>query len=124
MKENPVIPVVFLNIGSDQDLAIAVEDTRGPGGARHHYEVIPQDGEKTLAEIDFQKGPIAETGVNGVQNEQLLGMVIDRLVGFQAGGFPCEENAKALELIMQALNQLQIRTELRKARGVEGTSTA
>ncbi len=116
--------IEFLNFGSDQDLAIAVEKERGPGNARHAYAILTQDGGKELAHIDFQKGPIRENGINGIQNEQLLGIVIDRLVGFQAGAFACDENQQALEGIVSALGILQTRTAIRRARGVEGKSEA
>ena len=116
------IDIIFLTLGSDHDLAIAAGKERGPGNARHSYAVLSQDGEQKLALIDFQKGPIKETGVNGVQNEQLLAIVADRLIGFQAGEFACPENQKALESVLLALSTLQMRTEIRKARGVEGQS--
>lgn len=118
------LEVVFLDMGSDKDVAIAVGNKRGPGGARHHYAVLTQDGKKVLAEIDFQKGPIQENGVNGVQNEQLLAIVVDRLIGFQSGDFACGANQEALMHVMGALTCLTLRTELRKARGVEGKSEA
>ena len=114
--------IEFLNLGSDFDLAIAVDKERGPGNGHHHYTILTQDGEKELALIDFQKGPIQEVGINGIQNEQLLGIVIDRLIGFQSGTFACDENQKALELVMDALKHLYIRTGIRSARGVEGKS--
>jgi hypothetical protein len=114
--------VEFLNIGSDENIALAVGKERGPGNAHHAYAVLTQDGDKTLLTVDFQNGPIQENGVNGVQNEQLLGIVIDRLVGFQAGEYACPENQKALELIMKAYGTLVLRTEVRRARGVEGKS--
>ncbi len=119
---NKDVEVEFLNLGSDKDITVAAEKARGPGNARHAYAVLTQDGEKTLLEVDFQKGPIQENGVNGVQNEQLLAIVADRLISFQAGDFACTENQKALESVLLALSTLSLRTEIRRARGVEGTS--
>lgn len=112
--------------GLNDALTIRVLDERGPGGANHEYEIdhtggAPESGgAKTL--IKFQKGPIAEAGVNGVSNEALIAIVIDRLRGFQSGQFACEDNAQAQEYLEQALNRLNARTKDRVARGVEGQS--
>jgi hypothetical protein len=101
-------------------------DERGPGHANHLYRIIntrpSAKGDGILQEIKFQKGPIQENGVNGVQNEDLLSIVIDRLVGFQTSGFECEENERALDCCIEACAALQLRTAKRKARGVEGKS--
>ena len=37
-----------------------------------------------------------EAGKNGIHNEDLLVIVIDRLRGFQSGPFKCRENAIAI----------------------------
>lgn len=73
-----------------------------------------------LTKIDFQSGPIKENGVNGCQNEDLIGIIIDRLQGFQTGEFPCRENSIAITKLQEALMWLEKRTADRKARGVEG----
>ena len=49
-----------------------------------------------LATVLFQDGPVAEVGVNGCHNEDLIAIVIDRLQHFQRGDFACRENALAL----------------------------
>ena len=71
--------------------------------------------------ISFQNGPISEAGVNGVSNEALLAIVIDRLEGFQRGQYSCRENALALTKLQEAMHWLHHRTRERMARGVEGT---
>lgn len=73
-------------------------------------------------EIEFQNGPIKEFGVNGISNESLLAIVIDRLRGFQSGEYACEDNQIALESAEYCLNMLQKRTKDRLSRGVEGTN--
>ena len=60
--------------------------------------------------------------VNGVTQEALLAIVIDRLRSFQAGPFACDENGEALDYCGYALAALQKRTLARIARGVEGTT--
>ena len=77
--------------------------------------------ENLLATINFQCGPIAEQGVNGITNENLLNLVKIRLEGFQNSDFKCRENAIALTHIEEALLWLSYRTSKREARGVEGT---
>ena len=77
--------------GLNEAITIAVMDEPGAGGACHEYN-LTMDTSPGLcigAEVRFQKGPIAEVGVNGVSNESLLAIVEDRLVGFQSGQFAC-----------------------------------
>lgn len=101
------------------DITLTALDEPGHGGACHNYE-IEVDGESTY--IYFQNGPIAESGVNGLTHEVLIAILQDRLQGFQAGKYACDENRLALEYLNAALDQLQSRTKARVARGVEGSS--
>lgn len=96
------------------------------GNASHEYILswIEQgDDVDVLCEnvVRFQRGPVKECGVNGVTNEALFAVVIDRLEKFQAGPFACAENASALWYLKGALRKLDERTAKRVARGVEGT---
>lgn len=72
--------------------------------------------------IAFQNGPIKEFGSNGLTQEALFAIIIDRLEGFQSGKFSCRENAVALTHTESALLWLTKRTLDRLARTVEGTS--
>ena len=90
------------------------------GGVNHHFAICKQNTDEVLQEIKFQKGAIKENGVNGIQNVDLLNIVIDNLQHFQQGVFACKENAIALNHIKTALMWLNKRTADRKARGVEG----
>lgn len=76
-----------------------------------------------LAHIHFQEGPIKECGVNGVNNEDLIAMVIERLRCFQDSEFNCRENEMAKTKLEEALMWLRKRTNARETRGVEGTHT-
>ena len=78
-------------------------------------------GSDILCDIHFQEGPIKECGVNGVCNEDLINMVIDRLEHFQDSEFRCRENALAITKLEEALLWLRKRTMGREQRGVEGT---
>ncbi len=108
------------------DLISIVPDERDPenGNASHAYRCgwTDEHGFEHVTEIFFQQGPIGEQGINGLSNEALLAIVIDRLRGFQSGKWPCRENAIALTKVEEAMHWLHARTRARMARGVEGTS--
>ena len=108
-------------------------DEPGQGGASHLYQIGGFNAESNTsnprafisnevgATILFQNGPIKEFGVNGVTQETLLSVVIDRLRSFQAGPYSCRDNAVALTHCEEALMWLQRRTRERIKSGVEGT---
>jgi hypothetical protein len=108
--------------GLNENIVITVLDPPGPGGGNHEYAIeLPAAG--MILPIKFQKGPINE-GMNGVSNEALLAIVIDRLRGFQScKKFSNRETALALTKLQEALHWLHQRTKDRMARGVEGTMT-
>jgi len=107
-------------------LDVVVVDAPSHGGASHVYRVDHANsaGVESLMTVSFQNGPIAEHGINGVTQEILLAIVIDRLRSFQAGPFSSRENALALTKCEEALHWLQQRTLDRMRRGVEGRSAA
>jgi hypothetical protein len=113
------------------EVTVTVMDEPGAGGAHHHYMVTLPDWSRNpdgsdphgVWDIQFQKGPTKEAGVNGLTCEVLLAIVIDRLRCFQAGPVACKENAIALGYAVQSLDWLNVRTRDRKRRGVEGTTT-
>jgi hypothetical protein len=99
---------------------------------------------KSCTVLSFQEGPIATPAdFNGITNEALLAVLIDRMRGFQGlipsvlnntpnpdqvpsyvmtkSPFACRENAIALTHLEEALMWLQKRTRDRMARGVEGS---
>lgn len=88
--------------------------------APHRFVVTSTDS-STLVDIHFQEGPIKETGVNGVMNEDLISMVICRLDHFQESEFACYENDQAIVKLEEALMWLRKRTMGREKREVEGT---
>jgi hypothetical protein len=109
--------------GLNDGLRVVTEDEIGDGGAHHKYGVHWNNhGYEGSNGIKFQKGPIAENGFNGVSNESLIAIVLDRLECFQAGGYACRENALAITKLQEAMHWLHHRTRERIARGVEGTS--
>lgn len=70
--------------------------------------------------IKFQEGPIKENEINGCQIEDVIGVLIDRLKGFQAGEYSCRENALAITKLEEARMWLNERTRDRIKRNVEG----
>lgn len=113
---------------SAPQLTITVTDEPGAGGANHDYHIDWMDHSNNTQpnslDIHFQEGPIKEHGVNGVTQEALLAIVIDRLRFFQAGPFPSPLNYSALRNCEEALDNLQERTRDRIKRGVEGQTKA
>lgn len=109
--------------GLNEVLRVEVLDEPGAGGACHSYAILPTVGNASGVKIDFQNGPLQETGnvPNGLSVESLLAICEDRLVGFQSGQFACRENAVALTKLQESMMWLQKRTRDRMARGVEGT---
>lgn len=70
-------------------------------------------------QLHFQCGPVKEVGINGIQNEQLIAVLVHRL-GVLNRAFPCRENSIAITHLETALLWLEKRTADRIARGVEG----
>ena len=88
--------------------------------APHNFTVSNIDG-KVLGEIHFQEGPIKEAGINGVNNEDLLLMIVTRLEAFQNSDFRCKENQEAINSLYDAIDSLRSRTNRRESEGKEGT---
>ena len=120
--------------GAETSLAIMVMDEPGAGGAHHRYDIIglninsnksrTMDAGPVIIELLFQNGTITENGVNGLTQEALLAINIDRLRCFQAGPFASPDNQEALEYMEKALECLHRRTKNRLARNVEGKHEA
>jgi hypothetical protein len=113
--------------GLNEAIQVAAMDEPGSGGANHSYRLMISSADRVRAGIaihymlGFQNGPIeAPKDYNGLSNEAVLAVVIDRMRGFQTGPFKCRENAIALTHLEEALMWLQKRTRDRMARGVEG----
>lgn len=73
--------------------------------------------------IQFQHGPIGDNGFNGVQNEEILQLLITRTQALNER-FPCEENANAIAQMKNALHWFSERTRKRVEQGVEGKNEA
>lgn len=71
--------------------------------------------------LNFQDGPIPENGYNGLIDEALTVVLIDRLKHWQAGPYANEANARALLALEESMLWRVSRTLERKSRNVEGT---
>jgi hypothetical protein len=91
-------------------------------GHRYHIGVHEGSAMFPVLDIRFQKGPVKEVGVNGITDEALIAVVLDRLRHFQEGEFRCRENALTITKLEEALHWLEHRAKERERRGVEGTS--
>lgn len=112
-----------LNIGSKKYTQVIASDEK-QFNANHFYTVQTTDQTKPIylvGQVKFQKGAIQEVGINGVMNEDLIAMVIDRLQSFQESEYKCRENAVAITKLEESLMWLRKRTQDREDRGVEGT---
>ena len=101
---------------------VAAIDERDPnaGGASHHYG-IQWGGPKEVTRIQFQHGPRGlATSTAGLFEDDLLAILEDRLVCFQAGPFACEETEQALAGVRHARVHLGQRVAKRIAQGVLG----
>ena len=107
------------------DVEIHVLDVPGAGGACHEYQIISEMAERGLLDdqqIRFQNGPLKEVGSNGIPDEALLAILIDRLQCFQSGPHACFDNDLTLISLRAALSHMHSRTNSRVKRGVEGTN--
>lgn len=102
-------------------------DARDPenGGASHHYDILvdARDGDHPflLGELHFQHGP-REGGINGITDQAVLAVLLDRYRGFQEGPLACRENALVITKLEEAMHWMQHRARERAQRGVLGKS--
>lgn len=92
----------------------------GEGVNGHLYYI--QAGTKST-ELSFQRGGVANNGINGITNEALLAILIHRM-GVLNSLFHSRENDRVIENLQDALAFLEVRTVRRIARGVEGKEVA
>lgn len=74
-------------------------------------------------DIVFQHGSPAEVGINGCRVEDVIDLLIKKLLDFQGRELACEENAKALYHLQEASDALVLRRRRREQQGVIGTRT-
>lgn len=77
--------------------------------------------EKPFMRIVFQHGNPTEVGVNGCRVEDVIEVVIQKLLDFQGRDLACEENRIALEHLVDAQETLVARRRRREEQGVIAT---
>lgn len=75
---------------------------------------------KTIS-ITLQDGPVKQSGINGMQVDQLVEFT-GYLVQSLNDAYPCDENQDALNALKDCLDAFKARTKNRKKRNVEGTN--
>lgn len=89
-----------------------VADEANP--TNHDFRIYRTTDDKMVGFLHFQQGSLSEEGVNGVLNEDLLNILIDRVESFQRSKLRCRENENALQHLYEALTWLNLRHNRRK----------
>lgn len=80
--------------------------------------------ETDFINITFQHGPPAEVGINGCRIEDVIELLVQRLLDFQGRELACKENEDALYHLELAREALLLRRRRREAQGVLSTREA
>ncbi len=74
--------------------------------------------------IIFQRGPVDKVGINGTRIEDVIEVLIQRLLDHQGRELECEENAIALNHLDMAREALMLRRTRREEQGTLNTRLA
>lgn len=121
---------------NENHIAVRATDNADPdaGNAHHEYEIevsVPVEGDDLpansrrvigLVKLSFQHGPINEVGVNGITDQALIAVVLDRWRSFQTSKWANRETAVSITKLEEALMWQHKRTLDRTREGVEGTN--
>jgi hypothetical protein len=106
---------------------VVTADERASDNAHHAYTIkvraFEEPKDATPVEsvtLKFQNGGLKEVGANGITDQALIAVVLDRLRSFNDGQFRCRENSIAITKLEEALMWLEKRGNDRARRGVEG----
>lgn len=81
-------------------------------GAPSYFQVRDKKTNCVVGEVYFQEGPVAETGLNGISNEDALIMVLERLEAFQKTDKACVENVTVMTYLKHAIAGLKRRSSM------------
>lgn len=76
--------------------------------------------EKEHIRIVFQHGNPSEVGINGCRIEDVIDVLVEKLLDFQGRDLACEENATALYHLDLAREALLLRRRRRERQGLIG----
>lgn len=108
---------------------ILTNDHRASDGAHHSYRIIVQKEGATAntptekveeVVINFQNGGLKEVGANGITDQALLAIILDRVRSFNEGPFRCRENSMIITKGEEMMMWMEKRSNDRARRGVEG----
>ena len=74
--------------------------------------------DRPFIHITFQHGHPNEVGLNGCRIEDVIDVVVEKLLDFQGRDLACEENATALYHLDMARDALLLRRKRREQQGV------
>lgn len=80
--------------------------------------------DQPFIKIVFQHGPPEQVGLNGCRIEDVIEVLVQRLLDFQGRDLACEENATALYHLEAAREALLTRRRRRELQGVIATREA
>jgi len=113
-----------LDIGTRAHTEVEALNEKDQENVNLHYRIkTVTEPVVCLSDIRFQNGPIQKAGANGIFNEDLICIVIDRLKGLQSGDCASIGNKNALYNLTEALANLRYRGKEPLRSGVEGTNT-
>lgn len=111
---------------------VTTADLRQSDNAHHAYKIevfpfeTPKYGNESafqpieICEINYQNGGLKEAGANGITDQALLAVILDRMRSFNDGQFRCRENSLIITKLEEALMWMEKRSNDRAHRGVEG----
>jgi len=86
-----------------------------------HMDGSEAEVETEFIKIRFQHGSPLTEGINGCRIEDVIDVIVDKLLNFQGRDLACEENATALYHLDLAREALLLRRRRRDQQGVIGT---
>lgn len=104
-------------------------------GANHAYRIEvykrfdgqdlgPDQGMVAHCDLPFQNGGLKEVGPNGITDQALLAITLDRMRGFNDGPYRCRENSIIITKLEEAMMWMEKRSNDRSRRNVEGERIA
>ncbi len=75
----------------------------------HVFEVRRSSDNTLLAHLEFHSGSFSPNELNGILNEDLLVILINRIESFQKSKMKCRENEAALQHLYEAMFWLILR---------------
>lgn len=116
-----------------EHVVVKTADERASDNAHHKYEIlvvkeaVTSDKTSQIVEechLNFQNGGLRDVGPNGITDQALLAVILDRVRSFNDGQFRCRENSIIITKLEEALLWMEKRGNDRARRGVEGERRA